>query len=66
MTSLSVPGYDVDSLKTKVSLEIYGAIPLVALRKRDRSGSRFSFSGVGTQIAITEASAALEKSVVAS
>ena len=63
--SLRVPGYDVDSLTTRVSSETYGAIPIVAFCKRERSGSRLTSRGVGTQIVITEAAQTLEKSVVA-
>ena len=65
MTSLNVPGYEVDSLTTNVSFETKGAIPVAALRNRVISGSRLSSNGVGTQIVITEACATVEKSVVA-
>ncbi len=63
--SRSVPGYEVDSLTTKVSFETYGAIPVAALLSKVRSGSRFSSNGVGTQIVITEAVLTEEKSLVA-
>ena len=63
--SRSVPGYEVDSLTTRVSFDRYGAIPVAALRNGARSGSRLSSNGVGTQIVITEASVTVEKSVVA-
>ena len=56
MISLNVPGYEVDSLITKVSLETNGAISDAALRSNASSGSRSSLRGVGTQIAITDAS----------
>jgi hypothetical protein len=42
-----------------------GAIAVAALRSNDRSGSRFSSKGVGTQMVMTEAFETLEKSVVA-
>ena len=65
MTSRRVPGYDVDSLTTKVSSATKGAIPVAALRNNVKSGSRLSSNGVGTQIVITEALATSENSVVA-
>ena len=65
ITSRIVPGYEVDSLITSASFETNGAILIAALRNRERSGSRLSSNGVGTQIAITEACVILEKSVVA-
>ena len=63
--SRSVPGYEVDSLTTKVSFETNGAIPVAALRNSVRSGSRLLSSGVGTQIVITEALETSETSIVA-
>ena len=38
---------------------------IAALCRRDKSGSLFSFNGVGTQIVITEACTMLEKSMLA-
>ena len=55
MTSRNVPGYEVDSLTTKVSFDTYGAIPVAAFRNIVISGLRWSSSGVGTQIVTTEA-----------
>ena len=63
--SRKVPGYEVDSLTTKVSFETKGAMHMAALRNNVRSGSRFLSKGVGTQIVITLAFDTVEKSVVA-
>jgi hypothetical protein len=65
MKSRNVPGYEVDSLTIKVSFATNGANSVTALRSKERSGSRFSSSGVGTQIVTTEALLTIEKSVVA-
>jgi hypothetical protein len=63
--SRNVPGYEVDSLTTRVSFETNGAIALVAVCNSERSGCRFPSSGVGTHIVMTLALDTKEKSVLA-
>ena len=52
-TSLTVPGYEVDSLIKSTSFRKNGATDVTAPFRNAKSGSRLSFKGVGTQITTT-------------
>jgi len=64
-TSSVVPGYVELSSTTSCPGRTYGPIALAVFSMYVMSGSRFAFSGVGTQRISASACAALRKSIVA-
>ena len=64
-SSSVVPGYVVDSRTTKAPFARCGAIARPVSRINERSGSRFLFSGVGTQMMTASTSLMRLKSVEA-